>query len=297
MQLERYAVVVGVGEVVAALRHDLGIVGVAAGGQDDRLGVHLENAAVLLLRVEALDDALLDDEVEGGSAGHDGGAELLGALHHGLDVVAALAVHEPVEGVELAQAVVVVDDAGELDAVGDHPVDVFARRLDHVLPKEVVDAVVEEVLFRVDDVAEGDVGADAGLMLHLGADGEHALGKGAVAADRAALLQKQGVRAELSGLDGRRDSGGTRANYDDVNVDDLCRVIRDGLIGGRRLFPVGFRGASRQRAHGCGRRQGDAGTLQKASSGNSPHVFSPLDNACISGLSWVNFLKDEYRLP
>ena len=80
------------------------------------------------------------------------------------------------EAIELAQAMVIVDHARELDAVGCHPVDVVAGRFDHILPQQRVDSIVEELLLSGNNLTEGNVVASALILLHLGIEGEHAFG-------------------------------------------------------------------------------------------------------------------------
>lgn len=182
------AVVVGIREVPSALRHGFLVLRIASRREDDRLRVHLQDAAVGLFGIEALHRPVLDNEVERRRVGHDDGAQLLSAFEHGVDVVAAAAFLEPMEAVELAQAMVVVHHAGKLHAMRRHPVDVLSRGVRQVLPQQVVDAVVEELLFGGYDVGEGDAVAHAELLLHLGADGEHALGEPPVSARHVGLL-------------------------------------------------------------------------------------------------------------
>jgi hypothetical protein len=165
--------------------------------------------------------------------------------------------------------------------MGDHPVDVVARSVHHVLPQQVVDAVVEELLLRGDDVAEGHLVAHAQILLHLGVDGEHALGKPSVTARHVGFLQQQRGRAQLSRLHCGRHARGARAHHDDIHIHSLSRVVgtrRRARITQR--FAAASRRATGHHTRSSYRSGSQTRPLQKAAAGQpllvrNTHDFPP----------------------
>ena len=222
----------------ALLLHQVAVAAESARCQDDGPGVHLQDRPVALLGVETGDRPVaVHDELAGARLRADLRAVLLGFRLHRRDVALGRQALVPVERGHLADPAVVVDDAGELHALLDEPVEVVARALHLIAPERRVDPVVEEVYLVGHDLRERDL--DALLFLHVAVHAEHAFRSRAVAAHVAADLHQNRGRAVLGRLHRGRETRDAAADDGHVGIDgfgNLVGVARP--VGG--VGPVGL---------------------------------------------------------
>ena len=198
-----------------ALLQVLVVVGEAARGKHDGLCVHLDEVTVELLPHDAGDGAVLVlNESQGGCVEQELHPQTLGGGgHSGREVVMRAVFAKPVERFELP-AVIVVYNAGEIHAAVPEPRDVVARGVDEVEPFQAVGAVVRVAHLARDDLSGFDL--DAGVLLHLRAYCEEALGSDAATALAALLLENDDPEALLGGLDRGRQARVTGPDDADV---------------------------------------------------------------------------------
>ena len=225
------------------LLHHVHVVGVAAGADDDGLGVELDDLALAVDGKHTGDGArLVGDQLLGRGLEADVQAELLGAgdeAHHELraQALGALACIEVPGGVGLAEG----NDLLEAHALLLEPVNGLGGLVEESAVQLGVGHVVVVGHQAADDLL--DVDLDASLLLPVGTHGEHALGTGEGAAREALLLEHDHVEAVLERLDTGGQAGAARA--DDHQVVGLDHVGRTnlfddvGVVDDRGLLALG----------------------------------------------------------
>ena len=246
----------------------LAVAQVAAGGDDDRLGVDGDDGAVVALGHEARGLAVLHDQLGGSGLVQDLDAvvnkglfpELYALLDRGEDEVEAflLALERGLEA-EVRVLELVADALHHGDGVlGGLQALAHERRVGR--PVDVLHHVVEDFVNR-----QG--GADLAAQQHVGADGERAGNLDAVdGSDGRALLHDDDLRACLGSGDGSHEAGSAAADHGDVAVIGLVRAGDLGdLLGEERSgIAAGLRNAVRHGVddglRGLGRARDDVQT-------------------------------------
>ena len=230
---------------LAELLHHVVVVGIAAGADDDGLGVELDDLAVRVNGENADHSAgLVDDELLGGGLKANVEANLLGMgdeAHHelGAQALGALAGVEVPGGVGLAQG----NDLLEANALLLEPVDGLSGLVEEGAVKLGIGHVVVVGHEAADDLF--DVDLVASLLLPVRTHGEHALRAGEGAAGESLLLKDDDIEAILESLDASGKTGATCADNDDLVLFNLGRLAdlfhNVGVIDDRGLLAVSGR--------------------------------------------------------
>ena len=237
----------GIHKRLVLIRHELIVRAVAAGGQDDRLGVDGVRLAVAL-GLHADDSALVDDQLGRRGGKHQGAAHLLKLRGQVLHDARAAAF----AGVGAAAGALVRHSRAVL---GHQPVkcgaDGVSEQLDGrhmILLVTVLEHRRNKVLGRLGAAILLGPGGAGGL----GARASHRAG----AAGHAGLLQQDDALALLNRLDARSQAGSAAAHDHDVGFQRLLDQLGSGRRGGHLLHigagllkGVGHRRLERVRGH------------------------------------------------
>ena len=230
---------------LAELLHHVVVVGIAAGTDDNGLGVELNDLAVLVNGENTGHGAgFVDNELLGRGLIANVEANLLGVgdeTHHelGTQTLGALTGIEVPGGVGLAQG----DDLLEANALLLEPVDGLSGLVEEGTVKLGIGHVVVIGHEATDDLLNVDLVTS--LLLPVRTHGEHALGAGEGTAGKGLLLKDDDVEAVLEGLNASGKTGTACTDNDDLvllNLGRLTDLFHDvGVVDDRGLLAIGGR--------------------------------------------------------